>query len=545
MNPIASAMAAGYSAQEILKFLGNTFPDLVPRIAKATASGYSAAKVLEFLSKTMDDTYMPKNLTPNQINAYQLKQAEDLTKGMAKMAGIAAGSALGTYALSRALPSGTAAAAQAAPNPAPASPQAPAAGPGTPQAAPASPTPQAPTVAPTPQLQGATPQPQGTPPPAGSGTQGPAAPVTAAPPELELGKLPPKKAEALLNKMGMADKVKQMSSTPGNTPQKIADFLEFMKQDKSLPMKGKDIEKMLKQNGVTMQELVESYVGPQEKEAEIAAPEVSKPAEPEQLLVGHEAPEHGQPGSLAATAQGDVGEIKSVKDGMATIVVDGKEKTRKVDELEAEPEAIKKLDLRKMALDYKNSIPESERSAAMVLNFAMPMSALKGEIAKPQPLAKGNVGRVQAAKQSMKPSKEKPSSNVDRMHALVNNKPPATANDSQAVFMIRPNNPDVIYMHPNVPRSLYELINSASVAPSTSGETVLGEWSKEVADSRGSPATLLSKYEPIKIELGHNLAGPLFRELRDAEKDRKAAIAAENKRKRDEDKAAKRKKPGK
>lgn len=110
MNPIASALGLGYSAQHILRYLSQHNPHMAKRINEALEAGHSVDHILGFLSRNEKrlKKFMPNQAQPQQSqNLY--KQAQQSIhpslKGMAQ-AGLSAGLGLGAsaYALSRAAP---------------------------------------------------------------------------------------------------------------------------------------------------------------------------------------------------------------------------------------------------------------------------------------------------------------------------------------------------------------------------------------------------------------------------------------------------------
>lgn len=76
------------------------------------------------------------------------------------------------------------------------------------------------------------------------------------------------------------------------------------------------------------------------------------------------------PKDLALTPQGDIGEIESVKNGIAKINVNGQIKHRKLSDLIKEPEEVR------IAINDILQIPESERSSAMDLLHYTPQHKL-------------------------------------------------------------------------------------------------------------------------------------------------------------------------
>lgn len=110
MTAISQALNAGYSAQHILKYLSQNNPKLAQKISTALNAGHAADHVLSFLSrseKKLGSFFPEKKEQDRSSNLYKTAQSSihpSLT-GAAKFAGATAATLGGAYALSRAVPS--------------------------------------------------------------------------------------------------------------------------------------------------------------------------------------------------------------------------------------------------------------------------------------------------------------------------------------------------------------------------------------------------------------------------------------------------------
>lgn len=332
MTAILNVLGSGFSAKKIIDFFIRKNPEIGEKIKTLLASGFSAEQILKFFSKgdnfdklrsQMENSYSIQN------NANPLVQSEEirgrnLTNDPASMlqrsAGPLARSALtagagllGSYALSRALPGIV---QQFAP--------------GMTQNVPTGPTPQ--------QIAQNVPK----------QIQQQAAPVInpAAPAPVPV----PVKASQVLDELGIKERVDNMLKA-GNTPEAISTVLSSIGKKKF-----KTDEELASTIAQYAQEKPSEPVQKAQNE-----PQLQKASGlPEQA----EQPKEETPIQAKSTVilpSGDVGEVKSIKNGIATIEVNGVDKTRKVDDLDQSP-----LNTDELADKYDAlfaAIPEKERSA--------------------------------------------------------------------------------------------------------------------------------------------------------------------------------------
>lgn len=108
---VQQAIISGFSAIQILKFIGSKFPNLKKGIDAAKASGFDDEKILKFLSQKLPYS---KEGAERQLNAndqylssigFKTKQERETARNKALQGALGVGAAaLGTYALSRAIP---------------------------------------------------------------------------------------------------------------------------------------------------------------------------------------------------------------------------------------------------------------------------------------------------------------------------------------------------------------------------------------------------------------------------------------------------------
>jgi hypothetical protein len=169
-------------------------------------------------------------------------------------------------------------------------------------------------------------------------------------------------------------------------------------------------------------------------------------------------------------ATGDLGTIKSERNGKALFDVEGKLHEVKKDDLIELPENIKNKDYESIAKSYFDTFPKEGEGS---LSDALSVMAYDPE--------------------------------------------------SRTLVASFPDSPHSIYSYENVEPELYEEIISASTAPKTSGGTGLpGTWDVNVADSRGSPFKKISsnkdKYPFKKLTVGYNMWGNLANTLKEMRK---------------------------
>lgn len=66
MTPILQAAAQGYTAQQIISYVSQAFPNLSPRIKKAASSGYTTNQILKYLNQLMEEESFSKFTTVNE-----------------------------------------------------------------------------------------------------------------------------------------------------------------------------------------------------------------------------------------------------------------------------------------------------------------------------------------------------------------------------------------------------------------------------------------------------------------------------------------------
>lgn len=66
MTPILQAAAQGYTAQQIISFVSQAFPNLSPRIKKAASQGYTTNQILKYVNQLMEEETFSKFTTPNE-----------------------------------------------------------------------------------------------------------------------------------------------------------------------------------------------------------------------------------------------------------------------------------------------------------------------------------------------------------------------------------------------------------------------------------------------------------------------------------------------
>jgi hypothetical protein len=326
MNPLSSALTQGFSNDSILQYLLRHFPHARRQIERAVAQGFGADKIIKYLQGGRQEVNKSGPMTEHeQTRAGDIARKKDIKKNIGKGALALGATALGGYALSRALPRASTALqgellpaesqALQLPNqaqrlglPGPQQSMA--------QAPPTSPPPQSP-ISPTGQ---------------------PSTPTPSQPIEVTVPELPPLLQE--LAKRGFDS---------GNDIDNVSGLLEF-----SQPKAVKDYEKTHK---IPIARAVEEFSKQlpakpmetkqpiQQSAAQGPAPSVSTPQMEERLQSEREQIEEPkkEKGSTVALPNGDIGEIKDVRQGIATIESNGKEYRRKMDELIQPPIPIKDL----------------------------------------------------------------------------------------------------------------------------------------------------------------------------------------------------------
>lgn len=102
MNPFLQAMQAGYSNNDILNHVSRYFPGMKGMVSKALKSGYTAQQIIEFLS-SQGSSANTKGKSQSDILRANSEVDASTAQSAAKTGAALAGSALGAYALNRAL----------------------------------------------------------------------------------------------------------------------------------------------------------------------------------------------------------------------------------------------------------------------------------------------------------------------------------------------------------------------------------------------------------------------------------------------------------
>lgn len=341
MNPINAALTQGFSNQSILQYLLRHFPHAKKQIEKAVAKGFTADKIIKYLQGGRQEVNRDETMTElEKTRATDIERKQNIKKNIGKGALALGATALGGYALSRALPrAATALQGELLPAEARASqalqlpnqtinapqisnqqqqlpgPQQP---PSQPEIPPVQPQQMAPEQAPVSPI-------QATPTPPMAAPQQPIAPL-------------PGKVQNVLN--GMLQSKKQQ------TPQEMAIALKNL-----YPKEVKEYEKTTKTPLIRAVEEFSKQV-PKETEiakssmpiagkslAEVPPAEIKKEPQPE-----IEAPkEEVSKGSTVGLPNGNIGEIKDIRQGIATIESNGKEYRRKIEDLIEPPMPMKDL----------------------------------------------------------------------------------------------------------------------------------------------------------------------------------------------------------
>jgi hypothetical protein len=278
-SSLFNLLTSAYTSKQIIDFLIRKFPQHAGKIHAATAMGFTPQQILNSIAggnKNMIQEPVETLTEHEKILKSEEERKKKQQKALLGAATLAGGTALGTYALSRALP---AAVQQLAPNllgqgvtPVP-----------TPAATPTAV--QAPIPTPTP-------------------AQAPVpSPINTVNFNQFAARYP-----------NIYSKVKNMQAA-GNDISVIKGYYEKYKPG--------DVKRIEKESGLPFQEIVEGFFtnpSPEEK------PEIEK-VEPEKIIEK----------KIAMLPSGDIGEIESEKNGIAKINVNGQEKHRKLDEIKQEP----------------------------------------------------------------------------------------------------------------------------------------------------------------------------------------------------------------
>ncbi len=330
-GPILKALGSGYASKQIIDFLIRKYPKHKEKIQSAVAMGFTPTQVIKFLTggrKATAYEEAPNTMTEHEQTMQSESQKKKNINTAVGTGAAIAGTALGGYALSRALPG---IAQQLAPG-----------------------------------LLGKAATPLQTPPTSPPPTNQPGAiqtpPIQPQPssppiqqPNLTANVLP---TNVITEIPGLEKKIKDLRNS-GNDLVSIAGYFEkFHPQD---------VKKVEKATGRSFQDLIDAYLtqNPIKQQNEAQPPQQSTPEVVEKNIQQPKvesapiAPVEPKvlEKQLAALPSGDIGQIESVKNGIAKLNVNGEIRHRKLSELIQEPIEIRN------AIHEILQIPESERSA--------------------------------------------------------------------------------------------------------------------------------------------------------------------------------------
>jgi hypothetical protein len=328
MNPILEALNSGFSAKKVLDFIKNMNPDLANKINLAINSGHSIEKILQFITRSGKnlDKMLPKSAP--SANVYQQAQSgihEEIPR-IAKGAAAIGGTALGAYALSRAIPQAIIPEILPAQAQIPFSPRS---------------------------LAGQLPKQIGQVAPAQA--QVPPDPMQQAAQQVQPAKpiVPQVSPDIIIEQMGVKDRVDTMLQA-GNSPDAIAATLTSLGRNRGKT--DADLVKVI--NDYAASRPVVPTVQPEQKmpSPKVESIQFEKPTDMRVYEVGN----------LALLPKGDIGEIEAIKNGIAKVNVDGRITHRKLDDLEEMP--ISQPDLATLYENLIQAIPNELKSK--VINFA-------------------------------------------------------------------------------------------------------------------------------------------------------------------------------
>lgn len=96
MTPIQNGLLSGYSTQQIIDFILKSFPHLASSVKKARNQGHKDESILDFLSKTTSPYAGNENISESKMHKLNRERDANITKQLAKL-GIKAG--IGTVGL--------------------------------------------------------------------------------------------------------------------------------------------------------------------------------------------------------------------------------------------------------------------------------------------------------------------------------------------------------------------------------------------------------------------------------------------------------------
>lgn len=422
MNLITKALTQGHTSENVLDYLFRHFPKHKKQIEKALAQGFTADRIIQFLGGGRKEVNRDSSKTLFEQSRDQDKENVSQVKRNIGKGALLAGGALASTALSRALP-------QAA------------------QSMLGNEQPQNnnPNTDNIPKLlmkealgmppQQGTPQqtltdPSQQPPVNNSLTPS----ITQSPQNVQAEGIPLQEAPPLPEPLQ-----KQVTAllSAGNPIENIAETLKVTQTRLA-----KEYEKA---TGVSIGDAVKQFAernpvqaGKPEPMARIAAPE-AKPGHVETAIEPSKAPETRK---TVALPNGDIGEITNIRQGIATVNVNGKELRRKVEELDEEPEGIEEATRHLMKF-----IPENEKSTAIQNSIHLNLPGAKEGETIPILLTKFWDGKIAWYK--------------------------------------------------GLDESKYKQIALGTYAPKTSGKTSIGEYKPGVIDSRGAAFHDLVRMDPM------------------------------------------------
>lgn len=379
MNPISTALAAGYSAQQILKHISKIMPNLNPKIAKATASGYAANQILDFLmnsdvknSKGGKDEYQSSGVNLAKRKKYLEEKEKKLVKQGLKFGATAAGTALAGRALmgasnaavrpSEIIQTGLPGSVGQLPQPQSRL--------GLPAPGPSAPSP--PTSTPPMSTMPSTPQSQ----------------TSMAPNIAPIA--PPIKSSAIqsLDKLGIAQNVKNMIKA-NNDSETIGKIISYVLK----PEKKNELQQMIKSGEIeSLEKLIEDYMVESRNQQPVQQPENAQPnlinrqIEQQNTPIEKPSMQETQPsneivepdiqplneimkpdiievGSQVITPDGDIGTIEHLPGKTAKIKTDSGSNVAKTDDLTPIPQ--NREEIENNYEKYINSLPPNLRSKAM------------------------------------------------------------------------------------------------------------------------------------------------------------------------------------
>lgn len=331
-------LALGYTAEQIIDFLISSYPDLGRKIKQAKNLGHDAKAILSLFNgvspKNLKDLEKKAGVSKGYninplIGAQEATERSNANEQIKKLGKGALGLAAG-YGVTKILPKALQAASGLiqgtegiGPSPmsnAPVKPNAPTASPSQPTTEPIQGTPQVATTA----------------------TQAPS--------------ISPQQSVSLIDQMGIGSQIQNLHAA-GNTPEAIAAAVGVSMK----PHQRKWLDEQIKSGSAkSLPDLVTDYLGqsvtPSQPVNEKISPEIAQNVQ-KQTIVEEKPKLKPQKGELVATSSGDVGEIKSERNGKALVDVNGKLHQANASELELPNEELIQ------AVENLLKLPEIEKSS--------------------------------------------------------------------------------------------------------------------------------------------------------------------------------------